>query len=104
MVCRKTNLIYENAYRLFCLLFDKRAVAHYEHYDNCFETDYSGSYNTKAKENSIMFIMVSSANVKYLKYCKKAYHVNEFKIRMLYRKESIILNYFKNLCSEKRMG
>jgi hypothetical protein len=62
----------------------------------------ANTYKAKGNKGSIMFIMVSQANVKYLKYCKNAYHVDEFKHKMLYRKEDMIMNYFRTYRLKER--
>ena len=86
-------------YRIFTTLFDEKSVAHYDEYHKAFETGYdSYSYknttNSKPK-NSIMFIVLSTANVKYMEYCKKAYKPEEFMRKLLYRKEETIMQYFQ---------
>ncbi|MFW6246814.1 MAG: hypothetical protein ACOC22_01415 [bacterium] len=46
------------------------------------------------KKRGIMFVMVAKNNMKIFKHCKKAYHVSEFKHKMLYRKEDMIMKYY----------
>jgi hypothetical protein len=89
---------------LFSTLFNKRIiVTYYDRYangnkENPFQC--GGRYNYSSTKNpdvkkSIMFIKLAENNVKYMKYCKNAYHVSEFFHKMLYRKEEAILNYFR---------
>jgi hypothetical protein len=68
-------------------LFDSDNVIHYynDYYDRGFT---NGRHSGKAKSmKGIMFIMLAKNNIKYMEYCKKAYKVDEFNVRMLYRKE-----------------
>jgi hypothetical protein len=87
------------AYDMYCALFDKQSViSDYSDYDKKLSTGYDGYSYRKAntvKKNSIMFIMVATNNVKYMEYCKKAYSVNDFYLKMLYRKEKKIMTYFQ---------
>ena len=88
----------ERAYRMFCALFDKKAVGYYEEYYKEFRSDYdtySSRKNNTVKKNSILFIMVATNNIKYMEYCKKAYHVDQFYTKMLYRKEDKVKTYFQ---------
>ncbi len=60
-------------------------------------------YSYRCKINgSIMFIMVSQVNVKYMKYCKNAYPVKDFYNKMLYRKTDVVLNYFRTYKLKER--
>ncbi|MBN1183459.1 MAG: ATP-binding protein [Bacteroidales bacterium] len=82
---------------LFSELFDKRAVVR-NYYDNYFLTGYDDYYRKPKKDNvknSIMFVVVAQANVKYFEYCKKAYKASEFFTRMLYRKEEKVMSYYQ---------
>jgi hypothetical protein len=89
----------ERAEDLFKALFDNKAVCYYDEYSKNFENGYdrynSKSSNVPLKKKSIMFIMLSTSNVKYMEYCKKAKHVNEFYTGMLQRKEDKIRTYFQ---------
>ena len=61
-------------------------------------TDYSGDWNLTGSANnksSIMFIQLAKNNVKYMKHCKKAFHVSTFKAKMLPRKEKMVRQYFQ---------
>jgi hypothetical protein len=42
-----------------------------------------------------MFIQLAVGNVKYMQYCKKAYHINDFYLKILYRKEDLVKQYFQ---------
>jgi len=80
---------------LFNLLFHKHTiVTHCE--DNKLKS-YNRYYRVKNvnPKKSIAFIMVAQGNVKYMKYCKNAKHVNEFFTGMLMRKENVIMEYFQ---------
>lgn len=75
------------AYELFRNLFDKKLiVSRYRNHDDRLEWD---------GKKGIMFIMLSKSNVKYMQFCKKAYHVDEFYNRMLYRKADLVTKYFQ---------
>ena len=39
--------------------------------------------------------MLAHNNVKYMEHCKNAHHVSEFFTELLYRKETVVLNYFQ---------
>lgn len=41
-----------------------------------------------------MFITIAKSNFKYMKYCKKAHHIDEFKDKMLKRKVNAIQEHF----------
>ena len=80
------------AHQLFCNLFDDNIpVTYYNEYNgNKFENRRSGNY-----KKSIMFIMLAEGNLKYMKYCKKAYKVDQFFNKILYRKTDVIMQYFQ---------
>lgn len=42
-----------------------------------------------------MFIRLAQTNLKYMKYCRNAYHIYDFDWRMLYRKEDYVKTYFQ---------
>jgi hypothetical protein len=78
-----------NAVEIFKRLFNSNlVVTSYDEYDNKF-------YYDKKNGGGIAFMMFSKINVKYMQYCKKAYHINEFYHRMLYRKADIVHTYFQ---------
>jgi hypothetical protein len=86
------NRLYE-AYNLFCVLFDTNSpVTFYSDYDNQFENRRSSG---KANKKSIMFIVLAENNLKYMQYCKKAFTVDKFFSKILYRKESVVKQYFQ---------
>lgn len=77
-----------SAYKCFETLFDKNSIiSHYSEYNNNLH------FNGKKK---ILFIMLSKTNAKYMQYCKKAYHIDTFYHKMLYRKKDIVVNYFNS--------
>jgi hypothetical protein len=79
---------------MYCALFDDKApVYYYSDYDNCLTTGYNRK--DKKSKKSIMFIMLAQGNIKYMEYCKKAYKVDQFFNKMLYRKEKEVLTYFQ---------
>ena len=53
-------------------------------------------YNTfrSPKKPCILFIRIAAGNVRYMEFCRKAYHINYFKVKMMYRKETMVLDYF----------
>jgi hypothetical protein len=59
-------------------------------------TGYNESSNTfrSPKKPCILFIRIAAGNVRYMEFCRKAYHINQFKVKMMYRKEDQIMNYF----------
>lgn len=87
----------ERAREYFKLLFKKKNLINgYNRYDSYFEhldTNYGKKYQSKG---GVMFIQLAVGNVKYMKYCKNAYHVSEFKWRMAYRKFQAIENAAKS--------
>ena len=88
------------AYEMFKALFDEKAIGKYDQYHGKFETGYdSYSYkknnNNVSPKNSILFIVLSTANIKYMEYCNKAYKPEEFMWKMLHRKEAMVKRYFQ---------
>jgi len=93
----------QEAKNLFDLLFDSKSVVSHCTYNNDLVT---GRGNRKKKvmvngietevnaKDSIAFIQIAKGNVKHMAHCKSAYHVSEFKWRMLHRKESNVRQYF----------
>ena len=81
-----------DAKTLFDLLF----------YDDGFVThiDYDGKFRTRGQrrnsdnKKSIMFLRLAKGNIKYMEHCHNAYHVSEFKDKMLKRKTDIVRQYF----------
>ncbi|MFA5366663.1 MAG: hypothetical protein WC333_02165 [Dehalococcoidia bacterium] len=81
-----------SAERMYDVLFDnKAAVSSYSDYYHKFSNGYDD--NSKNKK-SIMFIALAKNNIKYMQYCKKAKHVDEFFTGMLKRREDKVKNYF----------
>ena len=74
--------------RLYGILFKNHGIITHYNYDDKLISNISN-------KSSIIFIQIASNNVKYMKYCKNAHHINEFNIRMLYRKEETIYQYFQ---------
>ena len=87
------------AKKMFELLFDKNMMVTTTNNEGKVINGYS---YRKSGKGSIMFIMLSQVNVKYMKYCKNAYHVNDFYNKMLYRKEDVVLNYFRTYQLKER--
>jgi Histidine kinase-, DNA gyrase B-, and HSP90-like ATPase len=82
----------QNAYNAFGTLFDHTLVVDgYDSYYKNFKYHYNRNSKTKG---SIMFIQLAENNIKYMKFCKKAYHINKFFWRILYRKSDMVINYF----------
>lgn len=83
-----------DAQSLYELLFDREGVVSHCDYNSKLVTgrNYHSNNNTK---NSIAFVQLAQNNVKYMAYCKKAYHVSEFKVRMAYRKEDAVRQYIQ---------
>lgn len=79
-----------SAYNCFEALFDNNCIiSHYSEYSDTLQ------FYGKGKKK-ILFIMLSKTNTKYMQYCKKAYHIDTFYNKMLYRKKDLIVNYFNN--------
>jgi hypothetical protein len=77
---------------MYSALFDEDSIVrYYSNYDKKFET---GDSDKKYKKG-IMFLQLAKNNIKYMEYCKKAWHVSEFFWRMLYRKENDVMTYFQ---------
>jgi len=84
----------QKAYNIYCVLFDNNSPVNYVDYNGelCNRSKY---YNKNKNKKSIMFIMIANNNLKYMKYCKKAYKASDFYWKLLRRKESAIINYFQ---------
>jgi hypothetical protein len=79
-----------DAVKLYEILFNKNPIV-----NNC---NYNGVLKTPSNaKNSIMFIQLSTANIKYMKYCKKARHINDFFVTMLQRKNDYVNNNIQYL-------
>ena len=77
------------AHKLFRRLFNSDYVV--TSYGSYYKSNPFG-LNTKA---GIMFVMVAKNNLKFFeRHCKKAFHVDNFKHKMLYRKEDMVMNYY----------
>jgi hypothetical protein len=86
----------ENAFNLYCTLFDSsNVVSYYSDYDNTLNHRGQSRGSKTKQKASIMFIQLAVGNVKYMQYCKKAYHINDFYLKMLYRKEDLVKQYFQ---------
>jgi hypothetical protein len=82
----------ERASAMYKALFDDdNVVRYYSNYDKRFVTNNDDKKNKKG----IIFLQLAKNNIKYMAYCKKAWHVNEFFLRMLRRKENAVMNYFQ---------
>lgn len=86
----ETNVL-DNARNIYEDVFNGNTIYSYSEYDKRFK---SNGNNVKS---AIMFVSVAKNNIKYFDYCKKAYHINDFYWKMLYRKEDMILSYFNNI-------
>lgn len=78
-----------NAKEIYDTLFSGGVVSYTDYQDNLF-TNKGNEF-----KNSIMFIRLAKNNIKYMQYCKKAYHVSTFNAKMLYRKEAMVRQYFQ---------
>lgn len=91
------NLMSDYAHIYSCL-FDKGSmVSYYTTYKRYGSKQPIGfnRNNDGMTKSSIMFIMVSKSNLKYIKLCGTAKHISTFTHEMLYRKESAVVNFFK---------
>jgi hypothetical protein len=50
-----------------------------------------------AGKPAVLFIRIAAGNVRYMEFCKKAMPIKDFKLKMMYRKETEIMEYF---CTE----
>lgn len=75
------------ASNMFHILFDGEKTA-----------DSYSSWNDDGfgKKKGIMFILVSKNNIKYMSYCKNAYHVSNIYWKMFYRKEDFVKKFFNS--------
>lgn len=80
------------AVNFYGLLFDSSGMVNHCDFSHVLQT--SNQYNGKSK-TSIAFIQLAVNNVKYMKFCKKAMHIDDFFTYMLPRKESMVLQYFQ---------
>jgi hypothetical protein len=86
-----------HAKQLFNLLFYNKANVNCEGHNGEFRTRAQRQYDNDNKDEpkqSIMFIRLAKNNVKYMEYCRNAYHVSEFKTRMLRRKTDVVRQFF----------
>ena len=88
------------AARMYGLLFDDEGMISQCDYNSELVTGrnrYGYRRNNKKDENksSIIFMQIAQGNVKYMKHCKNAMHISQFKHKMLYRKEESVLQYFQ---------
>lgn len=84
----------QNARNLYRLLFDDNSIVNHCDYEHKLQTG-RGYRGDEKNKKSIAFIQLAQNNVKYMKHCKKAYHISEFKWRMIYRKEDAVRQYFQ---------
>lgn len=71
--------------RIFAVLFDEKYII-----DNSSNNGFR-HYN----KEKILFIQLAQNNVKYVKFCKDAYHIDDIYNRLFYRKVDLVSNYFK---------
>ena len=89
------------AARMYGLLFDEEGMVSQCDYNDNLHTGrdnyhrYNRNDNDKDKKSSIMFIQLAKNNVKYMEHCKNAMHISMFKVKMAYRKETIVRDYFQ---------
>jgi len=57
---------------------------------------YNRFHSTFGSKKNVMIITVAKNNLKYMKYCKKAYPITQFYHRMIQRKEDQIIEQIKN--------
>jgi len=86
------------AMSMYGLLFNENDVVYsYSSYDNKFNTGRRGYHSSKKDDSkrSIMFLQLAQNNIKYMEYCKNACHVDQFLVKILYRKEAVVRQYFQ---------
>jgi len=88
----------DRAMKIYGLLFNESGiVSHCDYNDNLITGSrrYRRDDDNKTPKSSIAFIMVATNNVKHLVHCKNARHISEFKLKMMYRKEDSVRQYFQ---------
>jgi len=94
--------VFRQSCKLFEILFNKEQIVN--SYNGRNERVKFFNYNkhptakekTSGSDKGIMIIQIAKNNVKYMKYCKNASHVNDFNLKMLYRKEDYVKKCFQN--------
>lgn len=83
------------AYRTFSELFPN--VATVDGWSSWNDRGWNLGYrHNDDKKERVMFIRLAKNNVQYMEYCKNAYHVDQFYVKMLHRKVDLIKTYFEN--------
>ena len=94
-----------DAMNIYGILFNENDIVYsYSSYDNKFNTGRRGYRTNKNVDDkrSIMFLQLAQGNIKYMEYCKKAYHVDMFLVKMLHRKEAVVREYFQTYALVER--
>lgn len=87
-----------SAVEMYNLLFDENdVVTGYSDYDKQFNRNHYRSYNNKkaTSKRTIMFLQLAQNNIKYMEYCYNAIHIDQFFMKMLYRKDNVVKQYFQ---------
>lgn len=84
-----------DAYRIFSELFPNiGTVTGWSSWTN---NGWNFGYGFRdGEKKGIMFVRLAKNNVQYMNYCKNAYHVDQFYVKMLHRKIDLIKKYFEN--------
>jgi len=90
--------LYES-FDLYCKLFSEKhimvhSINEYDYMTNKKVHIWKNRF-WSANSAQIMFIQLAQNNVKYMRYCQNAIHINDFFRRMLHRKEDVIMKYFQ---------
>jgi len=84
---------FREMYTIYRLLFDEKNIVNHINGYSCYFETMKSNINSNNKQ-SILFILISKSNLKYMKYCKNTIHVNQFYNKMLYRKADMLREYF----------
>jgi hypothetical protein len=86
-----------DAINIYGILFNENDIVYnYSSYDKQFNTGRRGYRSSKPdSKRSIMFLQLAQNNIKYMEYCKNAIHIDKFFVKMLYRKEAVVRQYFQ---------
>jgi hypothetical protein len=85
----------DKAENIYSAVFgSKMLITSYSDYNNVFNRSGDNS-NSKKANIGVMFLRLAHSNIKYMEYCKNAFHVKDFYVKMLYRKEEKVKTFFQ---------
>lgn len=77
------------------LLFDEKSIVYNYSVRDGFMNKHNHNGYSIGSKSTIMFIQVSTANLKYMEFCQNAMHIDKYYEKMLYRKADRVHEYFK---------